>query len=124
MNAGAGGNYVRAAAVPEESLAEALALAWAKGPRCVVSAALEELGVPAIQQQQPEQHWVHSDSPAPDRRVVITMSETMPSGIFINMSDIGASIAFAYGDSGTATAVWLARTPARQLGVHASLCVR
>jgi non-specific serine/threonine protein kinase len=38
-------------------LAEALTLAWAKGPRWVVGAALEELGVQAVQQDR-EQHGV------------------------------------------------------------------
>jgi predicted ATPase len=41
-----------------ESLAEALRLAWAKGPRWVVAAALEELGVQGIRQGH-EQHGVH-----------------------------------------------------------------
>ncbi len=39
------------------TLAEALTLAWAKGPRLVVAAALEELGVQAVRQGQ-EQHGV------------------------------------------------------------------
>ena len=39
-------------AAARASLAEALRLAWAKGPRWVVAAALEELGVQAIRQGQ------------------------------------------------------------------------
>jgi hypothetical protein len=47
---GAGGE----AAAARASLAEALDLAWAKGPRWVVAAALEELGVQAVRQARPE----------------------------------------------------------------------
>jgi len=45
-------------AAAQESLVEALDLAWAKGPRWVVAAALNELGLLAIQQAQ-AQHGVH-----------------------------------------------------------------
>jgi tetratricopeptide (TPR) repeat protein len=40
------------------SLTEALSLAWAKGPRVVMAAALDELGVQAVRQGQAE-HGVH-----------------------------------------------------------------
>jgi non-specific serine/threonine protein kinase len=44
-------------AVAKEHLSEALSLAWAKGPRWVVVAAMEELGVQAVRQGQ-AQHGV------------------------------------------------------------------
>jgi tetratricopeptide (TPR) repeat protein len=47
-----------AAATARASLAEALDLAWATGPRLIVAAALEELGVQAVRQGQ-AQHGVH-----------------------------------------------------------------
>jgi predicted ATPase len=46
------------AAAAQASLVEALRLAWARGPRLVVAAALEGLGVQAVRQGQ-EQHGVH-----------------------------------------------------------------
>jgi hypothetical protein len=46
------------AASARAKLVEALTLAWAKGPRWVVAAALEELGVLAVRQGQ-VQHGVH-----------------------------------------------------------------
>jgi WD40 repeat protein/predicted ATPase/transcriptional regulator with XRE-family HTH domain len=46
------------AAVAGAKLAEALTLAWAKGPRLFVAAALEELGVQAIEQERGV-HGVH-----------------------------------------------------------------
>jgi hypothetical protein len=42
-------------AAAQASLAEALALAWAKGPRLFVAAALEEIGVQAVRQGQEQQ---------------------------------------------------------------------